>query len=387
MVALVAPSTTEEAIQALPATTRPLILQGDALTMLRTLPAECVQTCVTSPPYYGLRSYETTPQVWDADPSCQHVWGTAIRTPWANEAPEPHGRKKNSKASHERTKETCPFCQTCGAWRGELGQEPTVALYIQHLVSVFREVWRVLCPNGTLWLNIADSYAAGGHEWGGGSLSEQRNHMVICGGSKPRTPPPGLKKKDLCLIPQRLAIALQEFGWYVRSDIIWVKESTMPESVEDRPTHAHEYVWLLTKSERYVYDAAAIAEPTKTGARGSLFTIGKTATAHPGASAKPRQEAETRNARDWWLINPEPFPGAHFATMPTKLVSRCILAGSHPGDIVLDPFLGSGTVAMVAQRYERRSIGIELNPQYIEIAQRRCAQANLWAEIGVADGN
>jgi len=336
--------------------TQPItILQGDAITRLRELPAESVQCVITSPPYYGLRAYNTVPLVWGSEPSCEHLWGPMQRTRWANEAPGPNGRKKNGAASHTKTKTTGPFCQTCGAWRGELGQEVTVSAFIDHLTMVFREVWRVLKPDGVCWVNIADSYAGSG-----------------CGG--------GVKNKDLCLVPERLAIALQEFGWYVRADVIWAKENGMPESMEDRPTRAHEYVWMLTKSETYYANMEAVAERAKTGSRGSLFTVGKTDKAHPGASRKPRQERETKNIRDVWTINPEGFPGAHFATMPSALAERCILAGSRPGDLVCDPFGGSGTTGMVARRLERRAVLIELNPTYVEMCERRCMQANLWRE-------
>jgi DNA modification methylase len=368
--------------------TQPItILHGDAITRLRELPAESVQCVVTSPPFYGLRDYQTPPMVWGGEPSCEHVWGPTQRTPWANEAPGPHGRRKNGAASHTKTKTTGPFCQTCGCWRGELGQEVTVSAFIEHLTMVFREVWRVLAPSGTCWVNIADSYAGSG--MGPQSATGERASRSWPPPSTPTHPmrAVGLKNKDLCLVPERLSIALQEFGWYVRASVVWAKTAPMPEAVRDRPTRAHEMVYLLAKNERYYYNAAAIAEPaiSKKGS-GNNFqrparlkwqnADGTTGTTR--GNSQPWEPTATRNTRDVWTLDPEPFPGAHFATMPTELASRCILAGSRPGDTILDPFAGSGTTLMVAQRLERRAIGIELNADYVRMIERRTAQPNLW---------
>jgi len=254
------------------------ILQGDALEELRNLPDGGARCCVTSPPYWGLRDYRTD---------------------------------------------------------GQLGLERTPEEYVSRLVEVFREVRRVLADDGTLWLNLGDSYAANRTyqvsptKW---SKLEQGQSAVV---------PPGLKPKDLVGIPWRVAFALQADGWYLRSDIIWAKPNPMPESVTDRPTKAHEYLFLLSKRERYYYDAEAIAE--------------------------------RRNKRTVWTITTQPFPDAHFAVMPQALVEPCILAGSEPGDTVLDPFAGSGTVGVVALRHGRRFSGIDLNPEYVAMAQRRIA--------------
>ena len=263
------------------------IIQGDCLDGLRTLPDACVQCVVTSPPYYGLRDY-----------------------------------------GHD----------------GQIGLEETPEAYITKMVEVMREVRRVLRNDGTLWLNIGDSYAGSG-KGPAGNLGARHNerhleHTVASGNV-----PHGCKPKDLIGIPWMLAFALRADGWFLRQDIIWHKPNPMPESVVDRCTKAHEYVFLLTKSARYHYDAEAVKEDAIGG--------------------------DTRNRRSVWSITTKPFTGAHFAVMPEDLVEPCIKAGSKPGDLVLDPFTGSGTVAVVALRHGRAFVGCELNPAYVEIAKAR----------------
>ena len=260
------------------------IMVGDCRTLMDAMDAGSVQTCVTSPPYWGLRDYGND---------------------------------------------------------GQLGLESTPELYVANMVDVLRSVRRVLADDGTVWLNLGDSYFGTG---------------------KGPTPPTGLhgntpypvkgvythdvlKSKDLVGIPWRVAFALQADGWWLRQDIIWHKPNPMPESITDRCTKSHEYLFLLTKSARYYYDADVIAE-----------------LAHDGG---------TRNKRSVWSINTKSFAGAHFAVMPTALAEPCILAGSRPGDTVLDPFTGSGTVAVVALRHNRQFIGTELNPEYATIAHNR----------------
>jgi DNA modification methylase len=301
------------------------ILHGDCRAVLPTLEAGSVQTCVTSPPYWGLRDYGV---------------------------------------------------------EGQLGLEKTPEEYVSRMVEVFREVKRVLREDGTLWLNMGDSYAANTKGSGGtesGTLQRadpsQRSNAGSFHADRRWQIPPGLKPKDLVGIPWRVAFALQADGWWLRSDVIWSKPNPMPESVTDRPTKAHEYLFLLTKAERYYYDAEAIAEPA--------VRVGDL----PGGSAKQvrlgdrpnvaklavRPVDAQRNRRSVWTIATQPFPEAHFAVMPEALVEPCILAGSKPGDTVLDPFAGSGTVGKVAARHGRRFVGIDLNPQYVDMARRRIA--------------
>jgi len=327
------------------------VLCGDALSLLRQLPEACVQCCVTSPPYYGLRDYNTQPQIWDGEKTCEHEWGETLRTPWANEVAGPNGRVKNVEASRERPKETGPFCQRCGAWRGSLGLEPTPELYVQHLVTIFREVRRVLRPDGTCWLNIGDSYAG---SWGsyapGGIKGEQRPRTEERWERRAYTDttflPPnaraeGFKSKDLMMIPAKVAMALQSDGWYLRSQIIWHKTNCMPESVEDRPTNSHEYIYLLAKSEHYYYDAVAIAEPASRAGEIGVFG-GQKGSNHVTPIHDPNyrngheqwgrvhHQGPTRNKRSVWTVPTKPFSEAHFATFPVKLVEPMILAGSSP---------------------------------------------------------
>jgi site-specific DNA-methyltransferase (cytosine-N4-specific) len=294
---------------------------GDALAMLRLLPDECARVCVTSPPYWGMRDYGVKDQI---------------------------------------------------------GTETSVEKYLMRISEVFDEVHRVLRKDGTLWLNIGDGYFSrpsgndfkvGPDEWRGPNPARKSRRS--------RT----LKFKDLIGMPWRVAFSLQESGWYLRSDIIWHKPNQLPESVEDRPTKSHEYIFLLTKSERYYYDFKAIREPAS-GWNGSKFEDGKYAEAHArvGTNRKRPDQllsgSRLRNKRSVWSISTEPFPGAHFAVFPTALVEPCVLAGSQAGDLVLDPFAGSGTTGIVALRHGRNFIGFDLNPEYCrEIAAPRIAAA------------
>lgn len=303
-------------------TRRNALLVGDCLDGLRSLPDGCVQTCVTSPPYLGLRDY---------------------------------------------------------GMPGQIGQEGSPRAFADALVAVFAEVRRVLRDDGTLWLNLGDSYNSGGSGGlGGSTISGGQGNQARSNRSGHRRVLVDLKPKDLMGIPWRVAFALQDAGWWLRSDCIWSKPNPMPESVTDRPTRAHEYVFLLTKSERYFYDADAIREPTQSierpnhdGVRGILPK-----SQIPGQSAQNGRAGNHpmgRNARTVWTITPEPFDGAHFATMPPELARRCILAGSRRGDVVLDPFAGAGTTALVAVGNGRRALGCELNPEYARIALDRVA--------------
>lgn len=300
---------------------------GNVLDVLPTLAAGRFRCCVTSPPYWGLRDYGHPEQ---------------------------------------------------------LGLEPTPAAFVESMVAVFREVRRVLADDGTLWLNIGDSYAGGtlgrndaGRDIGG--RGGNREGSGNPGSQGARDAIDGVPPKNLVGIPWRLAFALQADGWYLRSDIIWSKPNPMPESVTDRPTKAHEYVFLLSKSARYFYDAAAVAEQAVKGAAGSSFAEGKTGANGMGRVGEAlREDSDTRNARTVWTIASQPFAGAHFATMPPALAERCILAGSAIGDEVIDPFLGSGTTGMVAERNGRRWFGVELQPDYEPIIRQRTAQVGLF---------
>lgn len=304
---------------------------GDALTVLRTLPAESVHCCVTSPPYWGLRDY-----------------GVA----------------------------------------GQLGLEASPAEYLARMVEVFGEVRRVLRKDGTLWLNIGDSYNAAGRTGHGTRVGykQETNRASAVGADSPRPSDDTLKPKDLCGVPWRLAFALQADGWWLRQDIIWHKPNPMPESVRDRCTKAHEYIFMLTKSARYYYDAAAVSEPAiyaglpgqdASGFKDPEQFNGKhrrradKQRGH-GRMEKAEQCGGMRNKRSVWTVATSPFPGAHFATYPEALIEPCILAGSPKGGTVLDPFSGAGTTGLVAAKLGRAFVGIELNPEYVAMAELRC---------------
>ena len=354
------------------------ILIGDVREQLRTLAADSIHCCVTSPPYWGLRDYGV---------------------------------------------------------EGQIGLEATPAEFIAVLVDVFQEVRRVLRPDGTCWINMGDSYAskpngpagAGGHTTSTPHVAVRTAHARRSSGI-----PIGLKHKDLCMMPHRLAIALQDAGWWVRQDIVWSKLNPMPESVRDRCTKSHEYIFLLTKSAKYYFDAEAIKEPAvgaadhprnsfstkdydvpgqkpqKRTARGNgvgfghgfdrvvkpratgpaVEMIDAAASARMGRGPGWRDEAEipaVRNKRSVWTMATHSFAEAHFATFPPELPETCIKAGCPVGGVVLDPFFGAGTTGLVADRLQRDCIGIELNPAYAEIARKRIqAESTLFAEIEVA---
>jgi DNA modification methylase len=371
------------------------------------LPDRYVQCCVTSPPYWGLRDYKTAPLVWGGEAGCNHTWGDeATRHSSGGLKSTTIGSGKGQSTSTGSlfvASQGC-WCQSCGAWRGSLGLEPTPDLYVSHLVEVFREVRRVLRDDGTLWLNLGDSYAANR------SYQVRDNKHIEVGNNMAASVPIGLKPKDLIGIPWRVAFALQADGWYLRSEVIWAKAhefcpggvgSTMPESVRDRPTRAHETVFLLTKQAKYFYDAEAVKQqgvyPAGTrAAKGSGTREGNRRGSSPkqdgtgnrrtaGFNARyfdPPDDGYAvytgkRNLRDVWFISPTPYKGAHFATFPPKLVEPCLLAGSASWDsdprrsVVLDPFCGSGTVGLVARQQRRCFLGIDLNPDYLALAQQR----------------
>ena len=310
------------------------LLIGDCRDRLADLPEGSVQTCITSPPYWGLRDYGVD---------------------------------------------------------GQMGLEETPDDFLSAMVEVFRSVWRVLRDDGTLWVNMGDSYAntnglsgtPADIDHGGTSFRGGRYEKQPCVGI-----PLGLKQKDLCGMPWRLAFALQSDGWYLRSDIIWSKPNPMPESVTDRPAKAHEYIFLLTKRPRYFYDADAIREPVKhpNVLHKSTHTTPAQVAAHfgnpPTNLERCGTDANGRNKRTVWEIPTQPYSEAHFATFPEALVVPCVLAGSREGDTVLDPFAGSGTTGKVSVELGREFIGVELNPEYADLAAKRITNPKKWSIPG-----
>lgn len=359
------------------------VICADALEGLRSLEDESVQCVVTSPPYWGLRDYGTAE--WEGgDPGCDHRHDTKHQS----QGGPTSARQGRSNLEAQRNENFRNICPKCGAKRvdKQLGLEPTPNEYVTRLVEIFREVRRVLRDDGTMWLVIGDTFATGagsvGDHPGGG---KQGKNWKGEGTPPNRMPIPGLKPKDLCMIPARVALALQADGWWIRMDNVWAKPNPMIESVTDRPTKAHEFVFLLSKRRRYYYNAKAIAEPVVYGdhpregcpgpdvqAPGQKVQKGITRRRRSGN--KEEDPWVTRNKRSVWTVQTEPYPGAHFATYPTKLVEPCVLAGSMERSVVLDPFCGSGTTGVVALRHGRNFIGIDLNPEYCEMARRRIEQ-------------
>lgn len=360
---------------------------GDVRDVLRELPDQSAHMCVTSPPYWGLRDYGTAQ--WEGgDAECKH--GIGEREPGDRRASTLGGGVATIAAQDSGVRAARETCGNCGAKRidRQLGLETTPEGYVANMVDVFREVRRVLRDDGTLWLNIGDSYAASANTGGTSSIQGSAKRVGAMT-TKGHRVPPTCKPKDLVGIPWMLAFALRADGWYLRSDIIWAKPNPMPESVTDRPTKAHEYLFLLSKRERYYYDADAIAERAVAlvnrggnigiSEYGEGVILGRATDPHSGLGRNWEPDGG-RNKRTVWTIATQPYPEAHFATFPEALVEPCILAGSPSGGTVLEPFAGSGTTLAVAKRLGRRAIGIELNASYIDLARKRCAQMGMILE-------
>ena len=357
-----------------------MIYQGDSLTVLKTLPDKSVNCCITSPPYWGLRDYGTAK--WDGGSAeCDHKGKPMANRVNIHDRTQPQCNNKPDENVFEIYKNVCG---KCGAVRidAQLGLEKTPEEYVTKMVELFREVKRVLRDDGVMFLNLGDSYYSG---------------AVSCGTAK------SLKPKDLCGIPWRVAFALQADGWYLRQDIIWHKPNPMPESVTDRCTKAHEYIFLLSKSAKYYFDSEAIKErsvcddpravdgfvpksvngkhtvdPQNTILRGKGRGGGHkpAEVGHKNLAAAGENLYLMSNKRSVWTVATSPYKGAHFATFPEELITPCVLAGCPQGGVILDPFFGAGTTGVVAKKNMRDFIGIELNPAYIKIAEKRIANTD-----------
>jgi DNA modification methylase len=353
---------------------------GDCRETMRKWASQGVkaQTCVTSPPYYGLRDYGTGKWV-GGDENCSHKRDSK----YSDKTITGHANKDLT-VGDAIYKSICP---KCGAVREDrqLGLEETPEEYIKAMVEVFRCVWDVLEDDGTLWLNIGDSYYNYRPGKGQALVQQSVSNNIqdlpqVCArrGNKLE----GLKEKDLIGIPWMLAFALRADGWYLRQDIIWHKPNPMPESVGDRCTKSHEYIFLLSKSRKYHFDHEAIKEPLK----GEPETRDKNAEGYQADYSKGDRFSKGErvfgadgmaNKRSVWSVPVKPYSGAHFAVFPSELIEPCILAGAPVGGIVLDPFMGSGTTAQVAQDLGRQYIGCELNPAYGKLQKKRTAQTSL----------
>ena len=352
------------------------IKQGDCLDVLKTLPSESVNCCITSPPYWGLRDYGTG-EWMGGDSACSHK-----RDSKQSELTQTGHRNLEGAVGDGIYKDKC---KRCGAERKDrqIGLELTPESYVQKMVDVFREVKRVLRNDGTLWLNLGDSYSGSG-KGPAGNLGGDERHLEE---KHTKIIPEGLKQKDLVGIPWRVAFALQADGWYLRQDIIWHKPNPMPESVTDRCTKAHEYIFLMSKNPNYYLDNKAIQEPctTQEGRPSAIVRDrvygynSKQAALGRARGGEETPEPATRNKRSVWSVTVKPYKEAHFATFPKELIEPCVLAGCPKDGTILDPFGGSGTTAEIAIENGRNALLIELNPEYIELAKTRISntQTNL----------
>jgi DNA modification methylase len=346
------------------------ILHGNCIDKIKELDDNSIDCVVSSPPYFGLRDYGTA-QWKGGNPNCSHAYGRNTRGGLSD-------FQKNNKGSFgDEAVKSGECCKLCGAKRidEQFGLEKTYQDYLANTVKVFETFKPKLKDTATIWWNVGDSYSSGKRtSTTNQSLRGNKNYGVT------RTPVQnGIKEKDLLMIPNRVAIALQDAGWYIRSEIIWYKPNPMPESVRDRPTSAHEKIWLITKSKKYYYDADAIREPL---AASSLNRLNQDIKNQKGSTRgnggmksngnmKAVGNKETKNKRNVWTVTTKPCKEAHFATFPKDLIEPCIKAGCPEGGLVLDPFGGSGTTGIVAAQNNRNAVLIELNQKYIDIAKKR----------------
>lgn len=370
---------------------------GNAMEMAQVLEPESIQCVVTSPPYWGLRKYSGEQELVWGDDHCEHEWVSYKRPPGGGH-PSASAKVGATKADVQRIYDgTGAWCNLCGAWRGSYGCEPTVGMYIDHSIQFLEEIRRVLRKDGVVFWVIGDSYASGKGTCfnPGGGIHSFPSRVKEAGGlplnrlNKSDLEASGLKPKDLCLIPQRIAIAAQEAGWWVRQDIIWYKKCPMPESVTDRPTRAHEHILMLAKAKKYYWDKEAVLEPyteplnrwggdtlkrdtSKTAGYKDMLKIGYSSAFRVGRPMRPNPAG--RNIRSVWELSTAQTSESHYAAFPEALPEKCIMAATKPDDLVLDPFCGTGTTLRVAKRLGRRAVGIDIAADYCEMTVKGIRQ-------------
>lgn len=373
-----------------------MMVCGDAREILRDWPGEYFDCIVTSPPYWGLRAYGTEPQVWGGKEGCEHEWGTHHQPPKGgknlpNNPPATGADKHTQTLGFRNGGIDTEFCSLCGAWRGELGLEPDFRLYLDHLMLIMDECWRVLKVTGTVFINIGDSYATANGAKNEGFNARWHGKQYLPGKQgdtdreRPARPKVNIPSKSLCAIPARFQIAMIDRGWRCRNEIVWWKRNCMPSSASDRFTIDFEPLYFFTKSGKYWFEQQR--EITGKETPQNEYEHNKVGSFHSHADDagkgmmqkkikgfKSMTHPDGRNMRTVWDIPTKPFPEAHFATFPPELARRCVAAGCPPDGVVLDPFAGAGTVGLVCKQLQRDFIGIELKQEYCEMAENRISQ-------------
>lgn len=360
------------------------ILHGDSLSVLKTLPSESIDCIVTSPPYWALRDYKLEPIIWDSIEDCEHDFSITHKMDQSGGVGKTNvGNFSDDRLHFSSSSQTC---SKCNAWKGSLGQEPTIELFINHMIQIFDECKRVLKKDGTCWIVLGDTYSgnvkAGNKVFGNPEFNKNRPSRALTLTPEKKT---DLPEKSLCMVPERFAIKMIDKGWILRNKIIWWKPNCMPSSAKDRFTVDYEYVYFFTKSQKYYFKTQyePLAELTKQAynriEKGTekIKTFGngekyKDFNFNPTYSGNPYTPSQNgRIKRSVWSITLQPFPESHFAVFPESLVQQCLDAGCKPDGIVLDPFMGAGTTALTALKNNKNFLGIELNEDYIKIAQKR----------------
>ena len=371
-------------------TPRNKILTGNVLTVLKSLKKETIDCIVTSPPYYGLRSYGTEPQIWGGKEDCQHEFTKETKKGITGGPCVLDGAGKNMTEARYIPDTKYGFCIHCNAWKGELGLEPTFQLYLEHLWMIFDEIKRVLKKTGTCWVNLGDSYGGSGNASGHTENTKNLGYTTAnMGATKGHTK--NYQAKSLLQIPSRFSIGMTDRGWILRNSIIWYKRNCMPSSARDRFTVDYEMMYFFTKSTKYYFEQQfekSVDKESYTGRR--KRNVGQIAKfdlknyqmagsiREDGTLANEGKTYPNRNKRCVWDITPKGFKEAHFAVFPPELVETPIKAGCPESGIVLDPFFGSGTTGSVAIKLGRNFLGIELKPEYVEIAERRLNKVGLF---------